>query len=852
MPSLSSIVKRIAKGKSDVRPFEDNAPAAEEATPELSTAMEDAVINEQEYDLLFLVDATTSMGPYLAALNQALPQIIALSKLTNCFARIGILAYRDYDRLDGELLEWSGWLTVDAADPQPDLHAMARELQMHGGRSWPEAVKTGLARAYELMRTDAKTVIMLFADAPPHSGIDLRFKANAHERTALTAPGSYSGCGHIFSDWVKGSRQLRGPGKIAQVLCIIENNSSSWSGVFEYISAVTNGACIHLDMVTARNISQITVDVLLAWMGVKKDGATVKNENDPLLPQFIAVDNIYHRHRLPNITDERLTMGALETCLVKRAVPVQDLSKMYTSDLEYRSLVATELRHVIENDVTIMSLNPVFGSLWRKFCNDRSVEGRQAILDLFGSKIEAITDCGERASMKAWLEESYDYSADVLATIASEPAEEKFPCRGDDDDEDERPITDFTRDELLEVDRSCDWKVLKRLGRVLTRLTFIESAADMPAHIAATSDAEVPKIPLALAKKEHGRHFWNILLHIVVPGTKLGGRTAALLAALTLRLGVKPLEKPDIEQMLLWKNRWNNLDVPETWSNASAIPDSLGAGHDSPLSEHFDLLELNLPTTLHAKVTWKVEQTMMPFGRLVICNTCNYPRSVTIMAANGLCGICAHAAADPKAKNTSIQRGASVNDTETTNIAWYECNLAKCRAQYVIYSPEALNVKPKCYYCRFTSIAAPVVHCTKCLSKVIWPEEYRDGDMKDFACMGCETGRKTVVEVETTAEELRVDNGTDWLVVNESAQIAKLFAGLSLYKTAVAVSPLDTFAQNVAILPGLPEAESRLMLSGRVVQNTDALISELQSWVTKRRSEAGTCTLCFSDKRKND
>jgi hypothetical protein len=55
------------------------------------------------YDLLILVDATSSMSSYLQSLNTSLPSIISISTLTDAFSRIGLLGYRDY--CDKELME---------------------------------------------------------------------------------------------------------------------------------------------------------------------------------------------------------------------------------------------------------------------------------------------------------------------------------------------------------------------------------------------------------------------------------------------------------------------------------------------------------------------------------------------------------------------------------------------------------------------------------------------------------------------------------------------------------------------------------------------------------------------------
>lgn len=71
---------------------------------------------------------------------------------------------------------------------------------------------------------------------------------------------------------------------------------------------------------------------------------------------------------------------------------------------------------------------------------------------------------------------------------------------------------------------------------------------------------------MALARAEHKRQFWRILLHIVVPGTMLSARPAALLAALSIHLGIAPLFDAAAQELLLWRDRWNDLTIPETWN----------------------------------------------------------------------------------------------------------------------------------------------------------------------------------------------------------------------------------------------------------------------------------------------
>lgn len=77
------------------------------------------------------------------------------------------------------------------------------------------------------------------------------------------------------------------------------------------------------------------------------------------------------------------------------------------------------------------------------------------------------------------------------------------------------------RSELLEISRSCDYKILRRLGKVLTRLSYVESENMLPSHIKRSDQMQVLRIPLAMMQPKYGRQFWKILLHAILPGTKL-------------------------------------------------------------------------------------------------------------------------------------------------------------------------------------------------------------------------------------------------------------------------------------------------------------------------------------------
>ncbi|KGO52885.1 hypothetical protein PEX2_047840 [Penicillium expansum] len=155
-----------------------------------------------------------------------------------------------------------------------------------------------------------------------------------------------------------------------------------------------------------------------------------------------------------------------------------------------------------------------------------------------------------------------DFAEEITSIINSVPEREMYPCIFHDPtlsfhnkeygttDAYNRPISHLTRSELLHIGRCCNPDVLRQFGAILTKLIVVVSAREMPDHISSISADYVAKIPLVLASERYNRQFWKLLLHTIEPGTKLSAQPAALLAALSLRLGIVPLMKVSEQEML--------------------------------------------------------------------------------------------------------------------------------------------------------------------------------------------------------------------------------------------------------------------------------------------------------------
>ena len=673
------------------------------------------------------------------------------------------------------------------------------------------------------------------------------------------------------------------------------------------------------------------MSIIVTWLGVSKPGATplsnlalaitafdgrptysINDECDPEARRYFEAAR-------SAIRDEHVGEEEVRAAIIPISTPVQDFSKRYAVDEAYRRLVATILKEIMEQDVSAIALNPVFGSLWRTVCNNRRNEARDDLITKFGAGVQAITNEGEKQRMKAWLDESYDHAADVVATINEVAEPDRYPCvfldptldwstptanqamAGKGGEPSSHPSNMFTRDELLEIGRSCDFTVLRRLGKVLTRLTYIASRDELPRHVEEAPMSQVPRIPLALAEAKYERLFWKILLHLILPGTKLVARPAALLAALSIRMGIKPLLPAADAEMIGWAGDWNTLDIPETWNTncLSLILDAdrdfekrRAAGDvagdieaDATFLHHSDrrlftklvdymMLKANMKTTLQAKVGWTPDKTAAPIGHLVVCGQCEFPRSVTMMSKGGVCGLCVPSKEAYQEYNMNkdevLRTNVCKGQTEKDEAAWVECRVPSCRAQYVVYQVDALKARSKCYYCRQNkgppsswgpnAHVAPTVQYRRCRNRVIWPEEYRPAGFfeHEFQCPACATGRDTIVEAEMTALDLARENETDWLLrdlgragVGSEPILPQPFAERSLYKTVLALGDnLNAFVQTVQILPQ-PEVTDvigtpALRLHGKEIHNPDAIQESLRGWIASRRAEAGTCSLCFA------
>lgn len=125
-----------------------------------------------ELDLVFLVDATSSMGPFIEEAKRRLIELIdALRASPLCRSlRLGLVSYRDHAPQEASYASRAVSLTGDV----DAIRSAVLELAAVGGGDGPEAVTDGLADVVRLdWRSSAVRAVVWVGDAPPH-GVEPR------------------------------------------------------------------------------------------------------------------------------------------------------------------------------------------------------------------------------------------------------------------------------------------------------------------------------------------------------------------------------------------------------------------------------------------------------------------------------------------------------------------------------------------------------------------------------------------------------------------------------------------------------------------------------------------------------
>lgn len=188
-----------------------------------------------DLDLVFLVDETGSMGPYIAQVKARLLELVdtlRASPLARSL-RLGLVTYRDHPPQETSFVSRSVPLTENIDSIRQAVSSMVAS----GGGDGPEALTDGLVDLVRLdWRPNAARVAVLVGDAPPH-GVE------------PGGDGFPGGC-PCGQHWYTQAESCREMGVVVHALGCLPTLRSSYVGaedVFRAVAKATRGMYLPLD-----------------------------------------------------------------------------------------------------------------------------------------------------------------------------------------------------------------------------------------------------------------------------------------------------------------------------------------------------------------------------------------------------------------------------------------------------------------------------------------------------------------------------------------------------------------------------------------------------------------------------
>ncbi|KAF5001134.1 hypothetical protein FGRMN_1245 [Fusarium graminum] len=349
------------------------------------------------HDLMIVIDCTAPMKVTASILEDCLPSIITFMAFTGYFDRIGVLVYRNYISINSTKFSgwWSPWgITADSNSvTHKQILEFAERLWVQFGQH--KAVRPGLARAYQEMREDATTAMLLYTSGPPHFTVSDSPNGTTENQERIQLEASYSSGDGAFADWVTTARTLAGKelgsasSEKAIVFPIMDRELYTYVSISPYVflSAITGGATF-LTEVSPSAIPILTLEVLLTWMGSdvgakERGGRTMKvdkihyidevnlgwstSETHPIFSKYCSKhpDSDDKRNKTNSMNMARTTfkLPMMPRLLKARGLKLCNIRQQFQSNQNLQTQAWGQLQNIEQLDVRRIAFNAIFGDI---------------------------------------------------------------------------------------------------------------------------------------------------------------------------------------------------------------------------------------------------------------------------------------------------------------------------------------------------------------------------------------------------------------------------------------------------------------------------------------------------------
>uniref|UniRef100_A0A6G6AAA4 VWFa domain-containing protein n=1 Tax=Borely moumouvirus TaxID=2712067 RepID=A0A6G6AAA4_9VIRU len=771
--------------------------------------------SQNKTDLIIVVDATGSMANFLGSLTESLTQIIQIVDITNVINRVRIIMYRDY--CDSVIVDSSKWVVKIE-----DLLPFITKLRADGGGDAPEAAKTAANHVLDCVENN--TVVVWYTDAPPH-----------HQSTSgdnfYSEKKILQNKGKLY-DWVDICRQFNK--KKIVVYPVINRTCSTVSSFYVLLSSMTGGKTLYLSNTNPKNITQTTIKLFLSLMGCENefkdcvDELYFENNNFSAIVNENQNDGYLPGRNWKNIKSKVLQVQShpwLQTNL-------RNLVELFNTDVNYKNKIFKVFESLLKpNSVISLTYNTIFATFWRIICKSYDDPRKETLKTQLSETLEYLKkyNRSDHTIVAEWISDSYNQTYEVNEIINTK-AEQKVSAL----------VLDTSRfylpQEVLELSRSCNAKVLSTIVDMLSSLRVIEKEEDLP-KMSDEIDSKgrpmpIKYIPLSLSN----RYLFSVLPHLMAPGSNFSMRPSVILATVAYLTNNVILKDRAAQHLEYLKGKWIDQSLPENYTGGFInlmlrVPEFL-----TDIEKNFFIFYQRVfGFLINGATELSVESPITPFKKVchdykIKCDHCNHHRSFTLTTLDSegehKCGLC-HSPPEYMAPESQ----------DVNHSIYLECK--SCQSHYALINVHLMNVSPKCYGCRH-GVVQPTVKCIKCTNKYVDPTGIY-GDT--FVCPDCNVDPKLSIEENKVTFKEIYNQNKQTIYTNVGFEIPtdiNIFGGHSVFA-------LKDKIKNIESVPG-----NILHYNKKLVLNSENVLSEMMKWINSGTAERSYCMICFGEFSKNN
>ena len=832
----------------------------------------------KQCDIYFVIDTTGSMSSYISSLNQVLEQICRMIKiLFGGNARLHIISYKDY--CDKKIIE-------ECHSNYEIQTFVANKLRADGGGDAPEAAKTALNNLYQHIVQKSKSaenkpenIVFVYTDAPPHHSQTGSSPNNIkQEKAALLSskPGF---------DWIRicaAFKSLNVP-----IYTFVSKSISTQTKLFWKMF----GNLVEMPNVNVSTITKATIGCINQLMGCD-DPEEFKFAKDFKLLKYQESDEenyqeIMSENNKKYTEDSCKKLLSQSQCSLKQidfmnleslsflSNVLRNLPKKLLKDENFRNLVFKEFQQIFtKENILSISYNSVFGSIWRMLCRFREDERLKLLKNTFSLLITQLNDT-DKNEMQDWLNDSYDDTEEINDIIKKHISQMDKESKNNDNDDGLKYVTldavDIsllpTKKELLSIAHSLYGDIIYKVQNIMTHLIMKKSKDNSIPFDSSITNSYIG-IPSSLSNKQ----FFSLLSHLIINGTMFTLRPTLVIAMISYLSGNVLLKSRAKDILLQYKNKWISpylsdeklVDFPEFLSvpfmklvlrcHKSMDNQLLTDEEYIFYNKLYKVYRIRLakPKLFDVRIGFEPNLKQILKDYKSDCIKCKEHRSFTLMLGDKKCGKCTSMESDNE-DGVNLEEYDDLKDKKN-NSHLTQCYT--CKAIYAVVDVNALNVRPKCHYCRNASKLneIPTKQCKVCLNKWICPDQNyfgKDKSDKDWICPCCnESPEKATQIVQVPFADL-VE--TYPLIINNMFKVKvddihirkDMFSTMSLYKVYM------KWKNALWIQHNDDEKKEELVIDvydGKSIHNSKEILSSISVQVETGKLE-DLCCLCFQEKQ---